>query len=348
MQISLNSIKQIRGDNVEKSNEKLEKGGINEDLKNIENFAFIDINGTKVSIELMDSQKYENVEAIPIKTDFFGKKDFLTIKKGYEMGLVEIKELDNSTVNTVSCKNDSVVPLILIDGDEITGAMQNRIINETLLIPAKSNINIPVSCTEHGRWHTRGEGEASRTFKTSLYSDNHSTRSRKSRASYEDRDYQGEVWDSISEFESRSNFKSMTSALNDSYENLKDKQNDYLSKFHIEDGQNGVIFIVNGEIKGLEFFYNHSIYKQYHEKLCRSYIIEAIVEKKSVDNIDRLELMNALENISDSEFKSQKSIGLGDNIKFSNDFGSGSGLIWEDELIHMTFFKDFIINEVII
>ena len=344
----MNSIKQTWGDKVEKANKNIENSEAIEDLNKIENIAFIDINGTKISIELLDSQKYENVEAIPIKSDFFGKKDFLTLKKGYEMGLVEIKELEHSTVNTVLCKNDSVAPLILIDGDEITGAMQNRIINDTLLIPAKSTINIPVSCTEHGRWHTRGEGAESRTFKPSLYSANHTTRSRKSRASYEERDYQGEVWDSISEFESRSNFKSMTSALNDSYENLKDKQNDYLSKFHIEDGQNGVIFIVNGEVKGLELFYNHSIYKEYHEKLCRSYIIEAIVEKKSVENIDRLELMKVLENISQSEFKSKKSIGLGDNLKFSNDFGSGSGLVWEDELIHMTFFKDFVINEVII
>ncbi len=344
----MNSIKQIWGDKVEKSNKEIENSEIIEDLNKIENIAFIDLNGAKISVEILESQKYENVEAIPIRSDFFGKKDFLTLKKGYEMNLVEIKELDHSTVNAVSCKNDSVAPLILIDGDEITGAMQNRIINDTLLIPAKSTVNIPVSCTEHGRWHTRGEGEASRTFEPSLYSANHSTRSRKSRASYEERDYQGEVWDSISEFESRSNFKSMTSALNDSYENLKDKQNDYLSKFHIEDGQNGVIFIVNGEIKGLELFYNHSIYKQYHEKLCRSYIIEAIVEKKSVDNIDRLEFVKVLENISHSEFKSKKSIGLGDNVKFSNDFGSGSSLVWEDELIHMTFFKDFVINEVII
>jgi hypothetical protein len=56
-----------------------------------------------------------------------------------------------------------------------------------------------------------------------------------------------------------------------------------------------------------------------------------------------------LEKISDSEFRSKKSIGLGDNIKFSNDFGSGSGLVWEDELIHMTYFKDFIkVNDVVI
>ena len=344
----MNSIKQLWGDKVEKTNKNIENSEAVGELNKIENISFIDINGTKIAIELLDSQKYENVEAIPIKSDFFGKKDFITLKKGYEMNLVEIKELEHSTVNTVSCKNDSVTPLILIDGDEITGAMQNRIINDTLLIPAQSTLNIPVSCTEHGRWHTRGEGEASRTFKPSLYSANHSKKKKKSRASYEERDYQGEVWDSISEFESRSNFKSMTSALNDSYENLKDKQNDYLKKFNIEDGQNGVIFIVNGELKGLELFYNHSIYKQYHEKLCRSYIIEAIVEKKSVENIDRLELMKLLEKISDSEFKSKKSIGLGDNLKFSNDFGSGSGLVWEDELIHMTFFKDLVINEVII
>ena len=188
----MNSIKQTWGDDVEKTNKNIENSEVNEDLNKFENIAFIDINGTKISIELLDSQKYENFEAIPIKSDYFGKKDFLTLKKGYEMGLVEIKELENSTVNTVLCKNDSVAPLILIDGDEITGAMQNRIINDTLLIPAKSTINIPVSCTEHGRWHTKGEGAESRTFKPSLYSANHSTRSRKSRASYEERDYQGE------------------------------------------------------------------------------------------------------------------------------------------------------------
>ena len=336
----MNSIKQLWGDKVEKTNKNIENSESIEDLNKIENIAFIDVNGTKIAIELLDSQKYENVEAIPIKSDYFGKKDFLTLKKGYEMNLVEIKELEHSTVNTVSCKNDSVTPLILIDGDEITGAMQNRIINDTLLIPAKSTINIPVSCTEHGRWHTKGEGAESRTFKPSLYSANHSTRSRKSRASYEERDYQGEVWDSISEFESRSNFKSMTSALNDSYENLKEKQNDYLNKFKIEEGQNGVIFIVNGELKGLELFYNHSIYKEYHEKLFRSYIIEAIVDEKLENEADRLDIMRILENISNSQCKSFKSIGLGDNLKFSNDFGSGSGLVYEDELIHMTFYKD--------
>ena len=313
---------------------------ISKDVENLEKMAFIDVNGAKISIELQESQKYKNVEVIPIKSDEFGKKDFLTLKKGYEMNLVEIKELEHSTVNTVSCKNDAVVPLLLIDSDEITGAMQNRIINDTLLVPAQSTLNIPVSCTEHGRWHYKGKGKEIKRFKPSLYHASHSVRNRKMRANYEDRNYQGEVWDSISDLEERAEFRSVTSSLNDNFEHSKEKQNEYLNNFEIADGQNGIIFIVNGEFKGLELFYNPSIYKEYHEKLCRSYIIEAIIDKNSEENIERLDLMNILEDISRSEFKSSKSIGLGDNIKFANKDGSGSGLLYDDELIHLSFLKE--------
>ena len=102
---------------------KADKDILKEKKENLENFAFIDINGTKISFELLESQKYKNVEVIPIKSDSFGTKDFITLKKGYEMNLVEINELENSSVNCVLCKNDAVVPLLLIDSDEITGAM---------------------------------------------------------------------------------------------------------------------------------------------------------------------------------------------------------------------------------
>ena len=320
---------------------------ISEDVEKLEKMAFIDVNGAKISIELLESQKYKNVEAIPIKSDEFGKKDFLTLKKGYEMHLVEIKELEHSTVNTVLCKNDAVVPLLLIDSDEITGAMQNRIINDTLLVPAQSTLKIPVSCTEHGRWHYKGNGNESKSFKPSLYHASHSVRKRKMRANYEERNYQGDVWDSISNLEERAEFRSVTSSLNDNYEHSKEKQNDYLKNFEIVDGQNGIIFIVNGEFKGLELFYNPSIYKEYHEKLCRSYIIEAIIDKKSEESIERLDLMRILEDISSSEFKSSKSIGLGDNIKFANKDGSGSGLLYDDELIHLSFLKELDIEIII-
>ena len=308
--------------------------------ENVENTIFLEINKTKISFELLESQEYENVEVIPIKSDFFGKKDFLTLKKGIDLGLVEIKELEHESVNSVSCKNDSVTPLILIDGDEIIGAKQNRIMNESLLVPANTTLDIPVSCTEHGRWSYKGKSRS--LFGLSDYSLNHHTRSRKSRAAYENRHYQSEVWDEISNVEVRSDFRSNTSALHDNYENSKPKQEEYLSKFHIDEGQNGVIFVVNGEFKGLELFYNHSIYKEYHDKIFKSYIIDAIANEKTENKLERADLSRLLDTISYSQFRQSESIGLGDNIKFSNDYGSGSALVYDDELVHMTFFKDII------
>ena len=48
--------------------------------------------------------------------------------------------------------NDGDIPVMLVDGEELVGARQNRILNLTLLVGAKKQVVIPVSCVEQGRW----------------------------------------------------------------------------------------------------------------------------------------------------------------------------------------------------
>ncbi|NUQ65067.1 MAG: hypothetical protein HUU20_21595 [Pirellulales bacterium] len=40
--------------------------------------------------------------------------------------------------------------MLFLDGEELAGAKQNRILNASLLVGAKSNIKIPVSCAPRG------------------------------------------------------------------------------------------------------------------------------------------------------------------------------------------------------
>ena len=47
-------------------------------------------------------------------------------------------------------------PLLLLDGEELIGAKQNRILNTTVLVAAHTEVTIPVSCVEQGRWGYRG------------------------------------------------------------------------------------------------------------------------------------------------------------------------------------------------
>ena len=103
-------------------------------------------------MEVMKPQIHENMAVVPLKSEISYKLDILTLKKGLELGLVEVKECEKSTVNTIMVTNKAVAPLLLIDGEEILGANQNRIVNNTLLIAPKTTQSISVSCTEHGRW----------------------------------------------------------------------------------------------------------------------------------------------------------------------------------------------------
>jgi hypothetical protein len=47
--------------------------------------------------------------------------------------------------------------VLIVEGEELMGAKQNRVVNVTILVAAGAELVIPVSCVEQGRWHYRSE-----------------------------------------------------------------------------------------------------------------------------------------------------------------------------------------------
>ena len=47
-------------------------------------------------------------------------------------------------------------------------------------------------------------------------------------------------------------------------------------KVSIPNKQNGSIILINNEVKGLELLYNNYLYKEFHERIIKSYIIDAL------------------------------------------------------------------------
>ncbi len=58
-------------------------------------------------------------------------------------------------------RNPTDANVLLYDGEELLGAKQNRILNVTVLVAARSTTPIPVSCVEEGRWSRRSASFAS-------------------------------------------------------------------------------------------------------------------------------------------------------------------------------------------
>ena len=290
------------------------------------------------NIELLKPQVHKNIAVIPLKTEH-PYIDILTLKKGLELGLVNVKECSHSQVNTVIVENNSVTPLILIDGDEIVGGDQNRIVNSTVLIDAKSEMNIPVSCSEKNRWAFKSE------FKQSNYIANYKTRVAKEYASRTSNHFQDVIWSSIDELESENSFKSPTAAMEESYENLKVNHKKIISEFTIEDNQTGALIIINGEIKGFELFFNSEMYKEFHEKILKSYLIDAEIKEESFSiNEDAAE--DVIKKAYEASFTKKDSTGLEEGYTFENNDGLGTLYLYKNNIVHWSYFKKVEENEI--
>ena len=290
------------------------------------------LDNINVDIELLTPQVHENMAIIPIKTAQNYKIDLLTLEKGIELSLVNVKECEHSQVNTLIVENKSVAPLILIDGEEVVGGDQNRIVSQTLIIAPQSSMKIPVNCSEQGRWAYKKE------FIHSDYIADYNTRRSKEFARRQNRSVQHAVWSSIRDVEDEYSFASPTSALSESYDNLKKTHNDAVKSFEIAEGQNGVLVIVDGEVKGFEVFLNSDIYRQFHEKIIKSYLINS-KDENSMFSVNVDEAKSVINSAIDSSFELKESIGLEESYEFENDNGLGVISIYEKEIIHWSYFK---------
>ena len=107
--------------------------------------------------------------------------------------------------------------------------------------------------------------------------------------------------------------------------------------FEIVDGQTGVLIIIDGEIKGFELFLNHEIYREFHEKILKSYLIDCEIKTTTFTiNIDEARIL--VDNAFDSNFESKEGIGLEKRFEFESFQGLGNMYVYENEIMHMSYF----------
>ena len=298
------------------------------------------------NLSYLDVQSFKNISIIGVETVTSNDKivDLLPLKKGLDLGLVTISECeDGPSVNRVSVKNNAVTPLLILDSEELMGAKQNRIANNTYIIPAKTRMDIGVSCTEEGRW--------SSSFSDFKYSDHFassSVRRAKSEEIYKslNRDgtrspNQSRVWSEINDEIYSLDVESDTSALRDMYTINKNRFEEYQSHFPIQENQTGSIIFINGKLVGVELFHDSNLYKNYHDKIVESYIPNAI--KSGGETLAKVDydvlLKDFIDNILDSNPESFDIHGLNDEYRIDDENITGSITLLNDDIISSSLFR---------
>jgi hypothetical protein len=280
---------------------------------------------------------------IPLFTSIDQSPQYLTLKEALEKRLLTITEVSQSgSVPELKVVNKAEIPVLLLDGEELAGAKQNRVLNTTILLKENSETIIPVSCTEQGRW-----AYATPAFAESGNIMSHNLRVKKAssvlqtlKGSMSYRGNQGEVWDGIASCRRAANVDSQTGAMRDIFESKENDLKGYLDAFQYVPHQKGIFVMVNGKVAGFDILSLSSAYEIIHPKLVKSYAMDALLQKKKkADETSVDQAKSFIKEATKCEEKKYESVGHGRDHRFEGKTVVGSSLVYREKVIHMAFFR---------
>ena len=265
---------------------------------------------------------------------------YQTLDEALGAGSVEVTELsEGGSVPTLKFVNKSAGRVFLMAGEQLVGAKQNRVLNTSLLVEAATEVNIPVSCVEQGRWAYRSKsfgshGTASHGKLRQVLS---ASVTESYMASSTPTSNQGAVWREVSRKMHSMDSVSDSMAMETMYESKRADLDALLAALPVPEGCNGVVFAVNGKVAGIDLFDRPETLGKLWPKLVRAYAVDAMEDGAGAD-LSEGEVESWLKNAAMSAAQPFKSPALGDDVRLTGAGVAGSGLVVEDRPVHVQLF----------
>ncbi len=181
-------------------------------------------------------------------------------------------------VNSISLHNKGTDSLLILEGESIVGARQDRIFNATSVVEAGVETVLPVSCVEQGRWSGGGTFRDSATIAfPSLRSVLRSSVTRNLISSGKRLSDQGAVWSVVKETLTATKTMSNTMSMHDAYSALKNEIERYTEELSGIGNVTGYMVFVGDKFVSLDVFPSRELLKKYEMKLFESYAMQGIL-----------------------------------------------------------------------
>jgi len=300
---------------------------------------------TLAAVRAGEAVTCRNLTMFPLLGGAAGDPTYRTLQQAVTGGTVSIREMGRGgSVPRLRLQNRGQHPVLLLDGEELLGAQQNRVLNLTIMAPAGATVVIPVSCVESGRWHAQTE-----EFAPSGRAHFAEGRARRMaqvtgamRATGSHHSDQGQVWQEIAEKSRRMGAHSPTSAMAAMYDGNRTSLETFVKALKHAAGQAGAVFAVNGAVIGLELFDYPATCARLLPTLVRSYALDALDRRNDkAYPTDSTAVPRLLEEVSGAAGDTFKAVGMGEDLRLTGTNVIGGALLVEGRLVHLSaFMKD--------
>ncbi|MDE0289345.1 MAG: VWA domain-containing protein [bacterium] len=271
---------------------------------------------------------------------YLPENDLPEIATGKDSGLV-IEELPASTVPFLGVTNPTGLPILVPEGEQFVGGLQDRVLNTSVLVAPSTSFDIPVSCLEQGRWgdrrgFERGHAYAPRrTRRAKNASVFDSVRREGSR-----RSDQAAVWNTIDRELAHRGVDSRTRAARDAEQFLhRDRQRARTIRRLVRrgplPGQCGIAVTHGRRVVAVEVFGNHDLFVPHWEGLVRSYLIE---RRTANGHPSATRVLHIIGRFAKSPALGNRGLGLGTELHVSGRRLVGQALVHEGAIVHASGF----------
>ena len=231
------------------------------------------------SVEASGLQEALGLQVFGLRWQGDGELAYTTLDEALGAQTLEITEVSAAgSVPRLKVVNRGAERVFLMAGEQLVGAKQNRVLNCSLMVAARGEMEVPVSCVEAGRWRDQSPKFASPgTMSHGLL---RKLMSQHTREGYErtgtPTSHQGAVWAEVGRKLGAMGSASPTSAVLKVYEDYQKRLADLLDRMRAPAGCHGAVFAIGGRVAGVDLFDRPATLAKLWSKLLQAYAIAAL------------------------------------------------------------------------
>jgi len=300
---------------------------------------------TLSELEIGKARTFAGLTVIPLLASRAarGERPYKTLDEALDDGTARVTEVsETGAVPELRFVNQGDEPILLLDGEEIIGAKQNRILNLTMLVPAHETIIIPVSCVEAGRWSPR-----STHFRSARHVMSPLARRKKAaRVSVAmarggaPRSDQAEIWADIEALSVQHAVHSPTSEMHEVYQQRGVQLDEYVGAFPAVPRQVGAMFALGDEVRGIEVFDFDDTLRGLLPKVVRSWALDAVLLRGQPHEVpDRDSARAFLDEVARARATDHDPVGAGRAVRLFGRRLTGGALVHDERVVHLCAFR---------
>ena len=289
-------------------------------------------------IRVGDPLRHEALAVFPLFSESNGEIDYRLADAALADESLLVGEIsEGGSVPDLLVENRGDRRVIFLEGEELVGAKQNRILNTSVLVAAHAKIKIPVSCVEQGRW-----GYKSRYFGSSgSHSPSKLRRALKASVSQsvkQERGYvsdQGEVWQAVACLHSVHGVASASGAMSDAFHAYDDRIGDYREKLKYVEGASGVAVAIGEKVVAIDVFDKPATCQKVCDRLLSGVVFDALEAGASEKAASVADVEQLVATTAELPWEKSQAVGEGEEYRAQSVGGDhASALAFDETIVH--------------